>query len=168
FCFFQKHFDVEFPPGLSGISLEDVEKEKDRGTYFHATSIQGVLALVQLGALELHVWGSRAAKVEQPDLMIFDLDPDLGLPWTRVLEACLTMKGRLADLGLQSWLKTTGGKGLHVCVPLASKQSWDEVKAFSKALVEDIVRREPAKYTSNIMKARRKGRVFLDYLRNGR
>jgi bifunctional non-homologous end joining protein LigD len=78
------------------------------------------------------------------------------------------MKGRLADLGLQSWLKTTGGKGLHVCVPLAGKQDWDEVKAFSKALVEDVVRREPDKYTSNILKARRKGRVFLDYLRNGR
>jgi bifunctional non-homologous end joining protein LigD len=168
FCFFQKHIETAFPPGIEGISLEDVEKEKERGTYFYATTIQGVLQLVQLGALELHVWGSRAAKVEHPDLMIFDLDPDVGLPWARVLEACLTMKGRLADLGLQSWLKTTGGKGLHVCVPLAGKQDWDEVKAFSKALVEDVVRREPDKYTSNILKARRKGRVFLDYLRNGR
>ncbi|HEX5041298.1 MAG TPA: DNA ligase D [Candidatus Polarisedimenticolaceae bacterium] len=168
FCFFQKHIDSALPPGIEGISLEDVEKERERGTYFYATTIQGVLQLVQLGALELHVWGSRAARVEHPDLMIFDLDPDVGLPWARVLEACFTMRERLADLGLRSWLKTTGGKGLHVCVPLAARQDWDEVKAFSKALVEDIVRREPDKYTSNILKARRKGRVFLDYLRNGR
>ncbi len=168
FHFFQKRIEGRLPEGLRPIELAGLDEDKERGTYFHATSVQGILSLVQLGTLEFHVWGSRASKVEQPDLMVFDLDPDVGLSWARVLEACLTMKGRLADLGLRSWLKTTGGKGLHVCVPLASKQGWDEVKAFSKALVEDIVRREPDKYTSNILKARRKGRVFLDYLRNGR
>jgi len=114
------------------------------------------------------VWGSRAAKVEYPDLMIFDVDPDVGLAWDRVIEACVTMRSRLDELGLKSWLKTTGGKGLHVVVPLAKRQDWDEVKAFSKALAEDVVRREPSKYTSNPLKAKRKGRVFLDYLRNGR
>jgi bifunctional non-homologous end joining protein LigD len=168
FCFFQKHHDGPFPEGLAPISLEEEAKEKARGTYFYATSIRGVLFLVQLGALELHVWGSRASRVEHPDLMIYDLDPDAGLAWDRVVEAARTMKGRLDDLGLRSWLKTTGGKGLHVCVPLGRRQDWDEVKAFSKALVEDIVRREPDRYTSNLLKSRRKGRVFLDYLRNGR
>jgi bifunctional non-homologous end joining protein LigD len=127
-----------------------------------------VLALVQLGSLELHVWGSRAAKVEYPDLMIFDVDPDIGLPWGRVVEGCRTLRARLGDLGLRSWLKTTGGKGMHVCVPLGRRQTWDEVKEFSRALSEDLVRREPEKYTANLLKAQRKGRIFIDYLRNGR
>jgi bifunctional non-homologous end joining protein LigD len=100
--------------------------------------------------------------------MIFDVDPDAGLPWERVVEACLTMRSRLDELGLKSWLKSTGGKGLHVCVPLSRRQDWDEVKAFSKALADDIVTREPDKYTANPLKVKRKRRVFLDYLRNGR
>jgi bifunctional non-homologous end joining protein LigD len=157
FCFFQKHIEGDPPEGIEKI-----------GEFFYATSLRGVLELVQLGALELHVWGCHAASVERPDLMIFDVDPDAGLPWPRVVEACRTMRSRLAELGLESWLKTTGGKGLHVCVPLARRQDWDEVKSFAKALADDVVAREPAKYTSNPLKAKRKGRVFLDYLRNSR
>jgi bifunctional non-homologous end joining protein LigD len=168
FHFFQKRIEGQLPEGLRPIELEGLDEDKERGSYFYATSIQGILSLVQLGTLEFHVWGSRASKVEHPDLVVFDLDPDVGLSWLRVIEACVTMKLKLDALGLKSWLKTTGGKGLHVCVPLAQRQDWDEVKAFAKALVEDLVRQEPGKYTSNMAKARRKGRVFLDYLRNGR
>lgn len=166
--FWEKHLPEDLPPGLHPISLDDPKTEKVRGAYFYADSIRGVLELVQLGALELHVWGSRADKVEYPDLMIFDIDPDVGLPWARVIEACTTMKSRLDDLGLESWLKTTGGKGMHICVPLGRRQDWESVKAFAKALVGDIAAREPEKYTTNTLKARRKGRIFLDYLRNGR
>jgi bifunctional non-homologous end joining protein LigD len=168
FCFWEKHRAETLPRGLRPISLDDAKTEKQRGPYFYATSIEGILALVQLGTLEFHVWGSRASKVEYPDLMIFDIDPDVGLAWTRVVEACLTVRGRLEELGLRSWLKTTGGKGLHVCVPLGKRQDWDEVKAFAKALSDDVVRREPLRYTANLPKARRKGRIFIDYLRNGR
>ena len=166
FCFFQKHITGEVPDGLAPIELD--EGKKTSGRYFYATSLRGIIGLVQLGALELHVWGSRAANVETPDLMIFDVDPDAGLAWERIVEACKTMRSRLDELGLKSWLKTTGGKGLHVCVPLSKRQGWDEVKAFSKALAEDVVAREPSKYTANPLKVKRKGRVFLDYLRNGR
>jgi bifunctional non-homologous end joining protein LigD len=168
FCFWEKHRAETLPRGLRPISLDDPKTEKQRGPYFYATSIEGILALVQLGTLEFHVWGSRASKVEYPDLMIFDIDPDVGLAWTRVVEACLTVRRRLEELGLRSWLKTTGGKGLHVCVPLSRRQEWDEVKAFAKALSDDVVRREPLRYTANLPKARRKGRIFIDYLRNGR
>jgi len=169
FCFFQKHMTGDVPEGLTPIALDEGPAgKKKEAQYFYARSIRGVLELVQLGALELHVWGSRAAKVEYPDLMIFDVDPDVGLAWDRVIEACATMRSRLDELGLKSWLKTTGGKGLHVCVPLAKRQDWDEVKAFSKALAEDMVAREPGKYTANPLKVKRKGRIFLDYLRNGR
>ncbi len=167
FCFWEKHLD-DLPHGLRSISLDDPETEKQRGAYFYAASIEGILALVQLGALELHVWGSRAARVEHPDLMIFDIDPDAGLPWKQVVEACTTMRGRLDELGLKSWLKTTGGKGLHVCVPLGRRQDWDEVKEFARAVAESVAARQPAKYTLNPLKAQRKGRIFLDYLRNGR
>ncbi|HEU5181655.1 MAG TPA: DNA ligase D, partial [Candidatus Polarisedimenticolia bacterium] len=167
FCFWEKHLD-DLPHGLRSISLDDPETEKKRGAYFYAASMEGVLALVQLGALELHVWGSRAARVEHPDLMIFDIDPDAGLPWKQVIEACTTMRERLDEIGLKSWLKTTGGKGLHVCVPLGRRQDWDEVKEFSRALAESVAARQPEKYTLNPLKARRKGKIFLDYLRNGR
>ena len=168
FCFWSKHLEAPLPRGLRPISLDDPKIEKERGAYFHAVSIEGVLALAQLGALELHVWGSRAQKVEYPDLMIFDIDPDVGLPWKRVIEGTATLRARLDEIGLRSWLKTTGGKGLHVCVPLGRRQTWDEVKEFSRALAEDIARREPSKYTVNLLKAQRKGRIFIDYLRNGR
>ena len=168
FCFWSKHLEAPLPRGLRPISLDDPKTEKERGPYFYATSIEGVLALAQLGALELHVWGSRADKVEYPDLMVFDVDPDVGLPWARVLEGTATVRDRLREIGLRAWLKTTGGKGLHVCVPLGRRQTWDEVKEFSRALSEDIARREPAKYTVNLLKAQRQGRIFIDYLRNGR
>ena len=167
FCFWEKHLD-DLPHGLRAISLDDPETEKQRGPYFYAAAMEGILALVQLGALELHVWGSRAARVEHPDLMIFDIDPDAGLPWKQVVEACATMREKLDGIGLKSWLKTTGGKGLHVCVPLGRRQDWDEVKEFAKAVAESVAARQPARYTLNPLKARRKGRIFLDYLRNGR
>ncbi|HYV18878.1 MAG TPA: DNA ligase D [Verrucomicrobiae bacterium] len=168
FCFWGKHLEPPLPRGLRPISLDDPQTEKTRGAYFYAASAEGLLALVQLGVLELHVWGSRAARVEHPDLMIFDVDPDVGLPWKRVVEGCLALRARLDELGLRSWLKTTGGKGMHVCVPLGRRQDWDEVKAFSRALSADIATREPAKYTVNLLKAQRRGRIFIDYLRNGR
>jgi bifunctional non-homologous end joining protein LigD len=168
FCFWEKHLDDPLPRGLRAISLDDAKTEKKRGAYFYAASIEGVLALAQLGALELHVWGSRASRVEHPDLMIFDVDPDAGLPWTRVIEGCAAVRARLEEIGLRSWLKTTGGKGLHVCVPLGRRQTWNEVKEFSRALAEDLARREPSKYTSNPLKVQRRGRIFIDYLRNGR
>src|SRR5262245_27098806 len=167
FCFWEKHLD-DLPHGLRVISLDDPETEKERGPYFYAASMEGVLALVQLGALELHVWGSRAARVEYPDLMIFDIDPDAGLPWGQVVEACSTLRERLGEIGLKSWLKTTGGKGLHVCVPLSRRQDWNEVKDFARRLAESVAARQPARYTLNPLKAQRKGRIFLDYLRNGR
>ncbi|HET8948114.1 MAG TPA: DNA ligase D, partial [Candidatus Polarisedimenticolia bacterium] len=168
FCFWGKHLEPPLPRGLRPISLDDPQTEKMRGAYFYAASAEGLLALVQLGVLELHVWGSRAGKVEHPDLMIFDVDPDVGLPWKRVVEGCLLLRARLDELGLRSWLKTTGGKGLHVCVPLGRRQEWNEVKEFSRALSEDLARREPDKYTANLLKVRRRGRIFIDYLRNGR
>jgi bifunctional non-homologous end joining protein LigD len=130
--------------------------------------LPGLISLIQMGALELHVWGARAPRLESPDRMVFDLDPDDGLPWTRVTEAAELIKERLAAMKLKSWVKTTGGKGLHVVVPLTGKQTWDEVKAFSQALAERLVKETPDRYTSKMSKAGRQGKIFIDYLRNSR
>jgi len=99
---------------------------------------------------------------------VFDLDPDEGLAWERVVEGAITTRDFLAELGLTTFLKTTGGKGLHVVLPLTRRADWDEVKAFTKAVAEAVVAREPKKYTAKLPKVDRKGKVFIDYLRNGR
>jgi bifunctional non-homologous end joining protein LigD len=121
-----------------------------------------------MGVLELHIWGSHIDDVERPDYVVWDLDPDEGLGWDRVVEGALKVRELLEGLGLQTFLKTTGGKGLHVCVPLVRRGDWDDVKAFTKAVVETIVAAEPSRYTSKLPKASRKGKIFIDYLRNGR
>ncbi len=165
-CFFQKHLGAhKNEPGLHGIEVKDKE---NKGLYVRITDRVGLLMLIQLGAMELHPWASRADKLEHPQFMVFDLDPGEGVVWDRILEAALVLRARLEELGLSSYVRTSGGKGLHVCVPLARKNDWDEVKAFSQALTLDLERREPRKYISVMTKRDRRGKIFVDYLRNGR
>ena len=145
--------------------------EEDNGEvvdYMQVADMPGLVALAQLGTLEIHTWGSHADKPEQPDIMVFDLDPDVGLAWDRVALAAFELRGRLHRLGLESLVKTTGGKGLHVVVPVERGLDWDAFKGFTKAVVEQMERAEPKLYTTNIAKAARKGKIFIDYLRNGR
>src|SRR5262249_42973113 len=130
--------------------------------------LSGLLALVQLGALELHTWVCHADAVERPDQLVFDLDPDVELGWERVTEAAFELRRRLADLELESFVKTTGGNGLHVVVPVKRRLSGDEHLAFARGVMTGLEREHPTHYTTNVRKAARKGRVLLDYLRNGR
>ncbi|MFL6234117.1 MAG: DNA ligase D [Thermoanaerobaculia bacterium] len=161
-CFYQKHINEHVPPTVHRINVGDPEP------YGVIDSLEGLLSLAQMGVLELHIWGSHRDKIEQPDYIVFDFDPDEGLDWDRVVEGALAMRAFLEDLGLRTFLKTTGGKGLHVVLPIARKDGWDEVKAFTKAVAEKMVAAEPQKYTSKLPKASRKGKIFIDYLRNGR
>jgi bifunctional non-homologous end joining protein LigD len=163
-CFYQKHVNEHFPKTVKRIQVDEEESEP----YGLVDSVEGLISLVQVGVLEMHIWGSTRKDIEKPDYVVFDLDPDEGLPWERVVEGALLLRGRLEDLGLRSFLKTTGGKGLHVCVPLQRRERWDEVKAFTKAVTESVVAEDPKKYTSKLPKASRKGKIFIDYLRNGR
>jgi bifunctional non-homologous end joining protein LigD len=165
-CFHQKHTNRMVPKAVHSVAIQD-EKGKT-SPYLMVEDLPGLIALVQMGALELHVWGSRAERLEYPDRMVFDLDPDAGLPWPRVVDAAELVREQLAALELQSWVKTTGGKGLHVVLPLTGTHTWDEVKGFSQALAERLVKQAPDRYTSKMSKAGRKDKVFIDYLRNGR
>ncbi|MEZ0312383.1 MAG: DNA ligase D [Myxococcota bacterium] len=165
-CFFQKHLGAhKNEPGLHGIEVKDKE---NKGLYVLIKDRVGLLMLVQLGAMEFHPWASRDDELEHPEFMVFDLDPGEGVVWDRILEAALVLRARLEEVGLDSYVRTSGGKGLHVCVPLARKNDWDEVKAFSQAVTLDLERREPRKYISVMTKRDRTGKIFVDYLRNGR
>ncbi len=164
-CFFQKHLGDAASDLLRSIPI----LEKDGLHYYSVTdNIDGVIALVQIGALEIHVWGSREDNLEQPDMIIFDLDPAPEVEWASMLKTARLMRERLSGLGLASFVKTTGGKGLHIVVPLTPKADWETVKRFSKAVAESIVRDRPAEYIATMSKAKRRGKIFIDYLRNGR
>jgi bifunctional non-homologous end joining protein LigD len=161
-CFYQKHIGEHVPTSVRRVDVGETQP------YAAVSDLAGLLSLVQMGVLELHVWGSHRDRIEQPDYLVFDLDPDEGLGWERVVEAARTMREFLTELGLQTFLKTTGGKGLHVVLPLQRRDGWDEVKAFTKAVAEAIAASDPGRYTSKLPKASRKGKIFIDYLRNGR
>jgi bifunctional non-homologous end joining protein LigD len=164
-CFFQKHFKDAASELLRSIPI----MEKDGPQYYSvADNIEGVIELVQIGALEIHVWGSREDKLEQPDMMIFDLDPAPEVEWASMIKAARLMRERLSNLGLASFVKTTGGKGLHIVAPLTPRAGWETVKSFSRAVAESIVREAPGEYIATMSKEKRKGRIFIDYLRNGR
>ncbi len=164
-CFFQKHLGDSAPAVLRQIPFLEREGVE---YYSIVDNVEGLVSLVQIGVLEIHVWGSREENLEQPDMMIFDLDPDPEVPWEKMVRAAFLVRERLTDLGLRSFVKTTGGKGLHIAVPLAPRRHWDEVKEFSRAVAEGIVRESPSEYIATMSKSKRKGKVFIDYLRNGR
>jgi bifunctional non-homologous end joining protein LigD len=165
-CFFQKHFDTKSVP--EPLSLVEIEERDGPALYGTLDSTAGIVSLVQLGALELHTWNSRADRLERPDRFVIDLDPGPGVTWDAIVDASLHVQDLLAEMGLESFVKTTGGKGLHVVVPVTRRADWDEVKAFSGAVASLLARSAPELYTTEMAKAKRKGRILLDYLRNGR
>ncbi len=165
-CFYQKHIE-NFPKSVDAVGVYEPEEDRVR-PYGTVHDLAGVIGLVQMGVLEIHPWGSRNDDIEKPDRITFDLDPDPELPFAQVGGTALLLRAELERLGLRSWPKTTGGKGLHVVVPLTRRQDWDAAKAFAKAFVDSIVAIEPRLFTSNMSKAQRDGRIFIDYLRNAR
>jgi len=164
-CFYQRHVTDSI-----GNPIRSIRVKEGRSTvsYVSVDSTPGVIALVQMGVLEIHTWGSRQDHLEQPDRLTFDLDPDPALPWKQIREAAETLRGQLSGLGFAAFVKTTGGKGLHVVVPITPKQDWDRVKAFTKKIAEDLVREAPQLYTATMSKSKRQGKIFIDYLRNAR
>jgi bifunctional non-homologous end joining protein LigD len=134
--------------------------------YMMANSVSAVVALLQMGVLELHPWGARAPKLDHPDRLIFDLDPDEGLGFDKLVDAVTVLRKLLDTLELEAFLKTSGGKGLHVVVPLAPTRPWDDAKEFCRAVAELLVHTFPDRFTAKVTKSRRSGRIYVDYLRN--
>jgi bifunctional non-homologous end joining protein LigD len=165
-CFYQKHVAGGTLP--AAVRRVMIQEKKGRGAYLVIDSLEGLIGLVQRGVLEFHTWGSKAERLENPDRITFDLDPGPGVAWDAVLDAARLVRRRLSDRGLASFPKTTGGKGLHVVVPLRGRNDWQEVYGFSRVLAEAVVRQAPARFTATMSKAKRAGKIFIDYLRNVR
>ncbi|POR52484.1 DNA ligase D [Bosea psychrotolerans] len=161
-AFFQKHAG----PGLN--KAVATRKDTDGEELLYIRDFDGLAALVQLGTVEIHVWGAMIDTIETPDQVIFDLDPDEGVPLERVREAALSIRERLGELGFTSFLKTSGGKGFHVVIPLKPKADWTQVKGFARDFAKAMEQADPKRYTATLSKKARKGRIFIDYLRNAR
>ncbi|MEA2753105.1 MAG: bifunctional non-ous end joining protein LigD [Myxococcales bacterium] len=160
-CFVQKHAGRGL---VANIGRGEVDGEE----VLYVTKEDEIVSLVQFNTVELHGWGSRMPSYDKPDWIVFDLDPDVGLPFARVVEAAIDLRDELAKMGLVTFVKTTGGKGLHVVVPLTPKDDWDVVSSFATAVAEGMVKREPKKYVATMAKAARSGKIFVDHFRNGR
>ncbi len=161
--FYQKKAGFWTPPQIKRFPVPGKAEE-----HLYVDSVPGLVALAQAGILEIHPWNSRVAHLEQPDQVIFDLDPDEALPFSRVTAAARLVRALLSERSLESFVKTTGGKGLHVCVPLVPERGWEELEEFTRAVAQRLARDEPATFTANLAKAQRKGKVYVDYLRNVR
>jgi len=165
-CFFQKHESKGFPTQIR--KQEITEGDGDRATYLYIDDLAGIIAGVQMGTLEFHIWGSRIDSLEKPDRLVFDLDADEGLDFARVREAAFDLRDRLAAIGLKTVPLVTGGKGIHVIAPLERRAEWPQVKAFARGFAQMLQEEAPERYVAQASKAKRKGRIFVDYLRNER
>jgi bifunctional non-homologous end joining protein LigD len=165
-CFFQKHDAGAFGPHVRQVPI--AEKNGQFQDYIYVDSAEGLLTCVQMGTIEFHGWGSRSEDVEAPDRMVIDLDPDEGLDFKDVKRAAKDVHDRLEDIGLVSFAMLTGGKGIHVVVPLLTGHDWDRHKDFARRFAEALAMAEPERFVSNMAKAKRVGKIFIDYLRNQR
>jgi bifunctional non-homologous end joining protein LigD len=164
-CFFMKHSHVWAPPALRRVNIPEKTKV---GQYLIADSLPAVLALVQMNVLEIHTWNARAGRVECPDRLVLDLDPGPEVGFLRVLDAARLVRQVLEALGLVSFVKTTGGRGLHVVVPLVPAADWPMCLAFARGLAEQLAAHDPEAFTTRFAKAGRERKVLIDYLRNNR
>ncbi|PWE32910.1 DNA ligase D [Maritimibacter sp. 55A14] len=165
-CFFQKHAGKGFPDDVKTMPIE--EKDGETADYMYVSSAAGLIGAAQMGTLEFHIWGAARDRIERPDRMVFDLDPDEGLGFSDVVAAAQDVREGLSAVGLDCAPMVTGGKGIHVIVPLRRIAGWEPVKNFSRAFAQSLVDRHPDRYTATMSKSKRKGRVFIDWLRNER
>ena len=165
--FFQKHVTSMLPPGFDSVPVRDKKTGKVE-PYIALHTREAIASLAQISVLEVHPWGSCADSLEKPDRLIFDLDPDESLPWSTLAGAAEDVRKLLKSLGLESFLKTTGGKGLHVVLPIEPEHEWPAIKGFCHAVVLKLERANPALYLTKMTRSARAGKIYLDYLRNER
>ena len=164
-CFYKKH-PISDRKGI--VTIPITTGDGDMEEYFYIESTAGLVYEAQMGTLEFHTWGSRVDNLENPDMMVFDLDPDEGMDLSRIRQGVRDMRSILMELSLNSYLKTSGGKGYHVVVPLKPSVSWDTFHDFARLVAEVMEQKWPDRYTSNVRKVNRKGKIFIDWIRNGR
>jgi bifunctional non-homologous end joining protein LigD len=160
-CFYQRHAASGVLPELKEVPIPGFDEP-----YLYIEDAAGLVAMVQMGTLEIHPWGVTVERPDRPDRIVFDLDPDEGLGFADVVRATLEVRDRLSSLGLESFVKTTGGKGLHIVLPIEPVSEWRAAKAFAKSFSEAMAADSPERYLTKISKAERAGRIFIDYLRN--
>ena len=165
-CFFQKHDAGSFGSHVHHVAI--TEKDGHEEPYLYLDDPDGLMTCVQMGTLEFHGWGSRIEDVEKADRLVFDLDPDVGLDFEAVRAAAFHFRDLLQQIGLQTFPMVTGGKGLHVIAPLTPRAEWPEVKDFAHRLALAVAQSDPENFTAALPKAQRRGRIFIDYLRNQR
>ncbi len=163
--FFQKHIESL---RITGIKELDAALWPGHAPLLEVPSKKALVAAAQMNVIEFHTWNALARNIERPDRVIFDIDPGEGERWSRVQDAATLLRGLLQELGLRSWLKTSGGKGLHVVVPLTPRHDWDTVKGFAQAVVQQLAQVLPERFTAKMGPAQRVGKIFVDYLRNSR
>ena len=159
--FFQRH-------PLNGMGKGIVPVKVEKRIYMALDGLEGLMSAAQFGAIEIHGWGARAGRLDKPDRIVFDLDPDESLPFSAVRDAAIEIRDLLAAAGLTSFAMLSGGKGVHVVLPLAGRNTWDEVEAFTSGFAKRLAASDPARYVAVMTKARREGRIFIDWLRNTR
>ena len=164
-CFFQKHWSEGLGRQLKHLRLREKDGEDD---YPYVTDAASLLQLVQMNTLEFHTWGSRVDSPEKPDRLVFDLDPAPEVEWKRVVAGARLIRARLREHGLESFVRLTGGKGVHVVAPISRGPSWDRLKAFAEAFADALVAEKPKEFIATMSKAKREGLIFVDWLRNSR
>lgn len=165
-CFFQKHAGSGFPEQVKRIEI--TESGDNSAQYMYFTNVAGIIAAIQMGTIEFHLWGARNDRLERPDRLVFDLDPGAGIGFARVKQAAVFVRQQLHRLGLESTAMLTGGKGIHVIVALKRTASWETVGAFSKTFATILATRQPDRFVASMSKSKRAGRIFIDWLRNER
>lgn len=165
-CFFQKHRGAAFGPHVRTVRIR--EESGKRADYLYVDEVAGVLELVQMNVLEFHPWGARIDDPDTCDRLVFDLDPSPEVPWPKVRRAARLVRDRLETIGLVSYLRASGGKGLHLVVPLKPAVPWDEAKPFARAFAEALAADQPGEFVAVAGKDKRRGMIFVDYLRNSR
>ncbi len=164
-CFYQKHVGFGVPASIRRVKIREKKKV---GEYLVVDDLPALIGLVQIGILEIHTWNSMVDRLEQPDRVVFDLDPAPDVEWRRVIDAAKLLRVRLRALELESFVKTTGGKGLHIVVPLAAGITWERGADFTRAVAESLAREDPRRFIAQMSKSARAGKIFIDYLRNTR
>jgi bifunctional non-homologous end joining protein LigD len=164
-CFFMKHSKVWAPPAIRRVRIREKTK---LGEYLVADSLAALVGLVQMDVLEVHTWNSRCGDIERPDRIVIDLDPGDDVEWAAIVEAAKLVRQLMTVLELASFVKTTGGRGLHVVVPLTPRADWTKCLDFARAFAQALVRKRPALFTERFAKAGRDNKILIDYLRNNR